>query len=120
MGACEVTCKSDSQLVVNQIKGEFEVKEPLLQKYYHPVSNLIARFKRKQCVKYTTIGQDLYKIGYSRSLLKCITKEQAKYILEEIHEGACGNHSGARTMAAKVLRAGYFWTTVQSDCEEMH
>jgi len=42
MGAREVTCKSDSQLVVSQIKEEFEVKEPLLHKYYHTVSNLIA------------------------------------------------------------------------------
>ena len=62
------------------------------------------------------IGHDLYKRGYSRALLNCITKEQAKYVLGEIHEGACGNHSGARTMAAKVLRVGYFWPTVQSDC----
>jgi len=46
MGARDVTCKSDTQLVVGQIKEEFEVKEPLLQKYYHTVSNLIARFKR--------------------------------------------------------------------------
>ena len=28
------------------MKKEFEVKEPLLQKYYHRVSNLIARFKK--------------------------------------------------------------------------
>jgi len=32
--------------VVGQIKGEFEVKEPLLQRYYHTVSNLIVRFKK--------------------------------------------------------------------------
>ncbi|XP_068464639.1 uncharacterized protein [Phaseolus vulgaris] len=32
MGAREVTCKSNSQLVVNQIKGEFEVNEPSLQR----------------------------------------------------------------------------------------
>ncbi|XP_068474991.1 uncharacterized protein [Phaseolus vulgaris] len=30
LGAHEVVCKSDSQLVVGHIKGEFEVKEPLL------------------------------------------------------------------------------------------
>ena len=44
LGAREVTCKSDSQLVVGQIKGEFEVKEPLLQRYYHTVCNVIAKF----------------------------------------------------------------------------
>jgi len=35
MGAREVVCKSDSQVMVGQVKGEFEVKEPLLQRYYH-------------------------------------------------------------------------------------
>ena len=44
LGAREVTCKSDSQQVVGQIKGEFEVKEPLLQRYYHTVRNVIAKF----------------------------------------------------------------------------
>ena len=42
IGAHEVTCKSDSQFMVGQIKGEFEVKKSLLQRYYHTVSNLIA------------------------------------------------------------------------------
>lgn len=46
MGAQRVTCKRDSQVVVVQIKGEFEVKESLLQRYYHTISNLIGRFDK--------------------------------------------------------------------------
>ena len=42
MGAREITCKSDSQVKVGQVKGEFEVKEPLLQRYYHAAKNSIA------------------------------------------------------------------------------
>lgn len=57
---------------------------------------------RQQCARYTVIGRDLYRRGYSRSLLKCITMEQAEYVLQEIQEGARGNHLGGRTMAAKV------------------
>ena len=34
------------------------------------------------------IGQDLYRRGYSTLLLKCLTKEQAQYVLQEIHDGA--------------------------------
>ena len=193
LGAREVTCKSDSQLVVGQIKGEFEVKEPLLQRYYHTVRNVMTKFDavavqhipreeneradalsrltstkkqshhrsvvqvrlaqlsvgdaecmtitethtwmtpitqylehgtcqpgeqkniRRQCARYTMIGQDLYRRGYSTPLLKCLTKEQSQYVLQEIHEGACGSHSGARTMAAKIIRAGYYWPTVHGD-----
>jgi len=46
LGAREVVCKSDSQLVVSQIKGEFEVKEPLLQRYYHTIGNSISKFDK--------------------------------------------------------------------------
>jgi len=70
---------------------------------------------RQQCTRYTLIVQDLYTRAYSKPLLKCVTKEQEKYVLEEINEGVCGSHSGARTMAAKMLGDGYFWPTVPSD-----
>ena len=70
---------------------------------------------RRQCARYTKIGQDLYRRGYSTPLLKCFTKEQSQYVLQEIHEGACGSHSGARTMAAKIIRAGYYWPTIHGD-----
>ena len=50
---------------------------------------------RQQCSRYFMIGQDLYQRDYSRSLLKCVTEEQAEYVLKEIHEGVCGNHSCA-------------------------
>jgi len=42
----KVTCKSDSQVMVGQVNGEFEVKEPLLQRYYHAAKNSIARFSK--------------------------------------------------------------------------
>jgi len=67
---------------------------------------------KQQCARYTMINEDLYQRGYSTPLLKCITSKRTEYILVENHEVVCGNHSGARTMAAKVLRAGYYWPTV--------
>ena len=64
------------------------------------------------------IGDDLYKRRYGQPLLKCVTAEQAQYIIKELHEGICGYHSGARTMATRVLRAGYFWPTIEVDCQD--
>ena len=46
MGAREVVCKRDSQVMVVQVKGEFEVKETLLQRYYHAARNNISRFNK--------------------------------------------------------------------------
>ena len=32
-----------------------------------------------------------------------------------MHEGVCGNHIGARALAGKVLRQGYYWPTMLRD-----
>ena len=50
--------------------------------------------------------------------LKCVNEEEAKYILEEIHEGICGNHIGPRSLVSKVINIGYFWHTLQKIVKE--
>lgn len=35
--------------------------------------------------------------------------------MAEIHEGCCGQHFGHRTLARKILRAGYYWPTIETD-----
>jgi len=73
---------------------------------------------KQQAAWFVLIDQNIYRRGYTRPLLKCLTPDQVTYVMRELHEGVCGTHSGARTMAAKVLRAGYYWSTVQGDCTE--
>jgi len=34
VGAKKISCKADSQLIIGQLKGGFQVKEPLLLKYH--------------------------------------------------------------------------------------
>jgi len=69
----------------------------------------------KKAAKYTFIGQDLYRRGYSTPLLKFVTKEQGDYVLRELHEGTCGYHLGARAMTTRILRVGYYWSTIRED-----
>ena len=51
--------------------------------------------------------------------LKCVDQDEAKYILEEIHEGVCGDHAGPRSLVSKVIRTCYFWPTMQADAVEL-
>ncbi|XP_020240077.1 uncharacterized protein LOC109818937 [Cajanus cajan] len=81
-----------------------------------PDDPLEAKKMRITAARYTLIAGDLYKRGFSTPLLKCLTPDQAHYVLREIHEGVCGTHSGGRTLAAKVLRAGYYWPTLVANC----
>nr|KYP55823.1 hypothetical protein KK1_002048 [Cajanus cajan] len=66
-----------------------------------------ARKVRVRSAKFFIIGDKLFKRGISTPLLKCLAESQATYVVEEIHRGIYGMHSGDCSMATKVLRAGY-------------
>jgi transposase InsO family protein len=51
-------------------------------------------------------------------ILRCVNKEEAKKLLEELHSGYCGGHFASRTTAHKILRAGYYWPTLFSDTHQ--
>nr|KYP45464.1 Retrotransposable element Tf2 [Cajanus cajan] len=76
-----------------------------------------ARKVRLKSAKFVIIRDELFKCGLSTPLLKCLIAPQAAYVIEEIHRGICGMHFGARSMAIRVLRAGYYWPTLKSDCQ---
>uniref|UniRef100_A0A2N9F6A6 RNase H type-1 domain-containing protein n=1 Tax=Fagus sylvatica TaxID=28930 RepID=A0A2N9F6A6_FAGSY len=57
----------------------------------------------------------LYKRGFSLPYLRCLAPDEAKYVMREIHEGICGNHLGARALQKKIVRAGYYWPSMQAD-----
>ncbi|XP_057450405.1 uncharacterized protein LOC130741746 [Lotus japonicus] len=67
---------------------------------------------------YTLLGDQLYMRGVGVSLLRCVSKEEAERIMFEVHEGVCASHVGGRSLAAKVLRAGFYWPSLRSDCME--
>ena len=74
---------------------------------------------RVRLARFTIHRGTLYKRGFSTPILKCLGKEGANYILREVHEGICGNHIGARTLAGKTLRRGYYWPTMLKDATEL-
>ncbi|XP_050248853.1 uncharacterized protein LOC126696109 [Quercus robur] len=63
---------------------------------------------KKRAARFTILNDTLYKRGFSMTYLRCVSEEEAKYVLEEIHEGICGDHAGPRSLISKVIRTGYF------------
>ncbi|XP_016205400.1 uncharacterized protein LOC107645794 [Arachis ipaensis] len=194
--AKSLTAHCDSLLVVQQIRGEFQVKDPLLERYWLIAKDLISKFSsfiilhvhreenvradilsklvatradtqtsalsqltlkrpsiellsitninhlrdwrtpfleyinagiiprdelnpqhfRRKASLYTNIEGELYRRGFSQPLLKCLNKDEAKEVMDEIHEGVCGNHIGGWALTAKIVRTGYYWPTMKRDC----
>ena len=54
---------------------------------------------RARLARFTSHRGTLYKRGFSTPILKCVGKEDANYVLREVHEGICGNHIGVRTLS---------------------
>ena len=76
-----------------------------------------ARKLRVRSARYVLMDEVLYKRDFSQPYLTCLASDKANYILREVHEGACGNHSGARSFVHKVVHAGYYWPNMQADAK---
>ena len=67
---------------------------------------------------YVLVDDKLYKQGAGFDILmKCVTAEEGKEILQETHEGTSGNHAASRTLIGKVFRSEFYWSSVLSDAE---
>lgn len=82
---------------------------------YHEIQTRQEKVK-KQATRFTILSDVLYKRGFSLPYLKCVKEDE--YILDEVHEGICGNHSRARSLVGKIIRAGYFCSTMQKEAKE--
>ena len=76
-----------------------------------------ARKLRVMLARFVLMDEVTYKRGFSQPYLRCLAPDEANYVLREVHEGACGNHSEARSLVHKVVRAGYYWPTIQANAK---
>ncbi|XP_074327345.1 uncharacterized protein LOC141665263 [Apium graveolens] len=85
--------------------GVFQTQEIPQENWMSPIHNYIriwnlpedklqVRRLRYQAPKYVEYDGVLYKRGFNQPLLRCVGLEEGNYILREVHEGICGNHSG--------------------------
>ncbi|XP_070050694.1 uncharacterized protein [Nicotiana tomentosiformis] len=125
----------DSDLLINQVHGEWTTKNVKILPYLHCVKELyeepddkpwyydIKRFlKAREYLENATSGHKwalrrlenhiirngevLYKRTPDLDMLMCVDSAEATRLLEEIHVGTCGPHMNGFTLAKKSLRAG--------------
>jgi hypothetical protein len=69
---------------------------------------------------YVLMGDNLYRRATSSGvLLKCVSSEKGKEILDEIHLGCYGNHVASRTLVGKAFCSRFYWLTALKDAEEL-
>jgi len=95
----------------------FDIKRYLQSREYpDSASENDKRMLRRLAFSFILDGDVLYKRNHDMMLLRCVDAKEAELILQEIHEGTFGTHMNGHSMARKILRAGYFWMTMENDC----
>ncbi|GMQ11595.1 hypothetical protein CsSME_00054171 [Camellia sinensis var. sinensis] len=46
----------------------------------------------------------------------CVNAEESKRLMEAINRGECGAHMNGVMLARKILKQGYYWSTMEEDC----
>nr|CAH67763.1 H0124E07.10 [Oryza sativa] len=83
-----------------------------------PVDEAEAKRLQLRAMKYKMVSGQLYCSGVLQPLLRCISFAEGEEMAKEIHQGLCGTHQAARTVASKVFRQGVYWPTVLKVCVE--
>jgi hypothetical protein len=106
-----------AEAVVDDKPWFHDIKVFLQTQEYPPrASNKDKKTLRRLSSSFFLNGDILYKRNFDAVLLRCVDRHEAEKLMHEIHEGSFGTHSNGHTMAKKMLRAGYYWMTVQADC----
>ena len=74
--------------------------------------------RRKTTRYWLSENQKLYKRFFSGPYLFCVHPELTKSLLEELHEGICGSHTGGKSLAHRAITQGYWWPIMQRETLE--
>ena len=88
------------------------------QEYPPDVSEANKKTIRRLSMTFFLSGETLYKRSFDGTLLRCVDAKEAGTIMAEVHEGICGTHANGIMMSRQILRCGYYWSTMESDCIE--
>ncbi|RVW67504.1 Retrovirus-related Pol polyprotein from transposon 17.6 [Vitis vinifera] len=107
--------------------GETEIQDDL--PWYHDIYQLLRfgtylevatakdrRALRNLATRFVICGDTLYRRSADGMLLLCLDQASTDRVMREVHVGVCGSHMGGHMLARKIMRTGYFWLTMETDC----
>ena len=107
--------------------GETEVQDDL--PWYHDIYQFLRsgtypevataknrRALRQLATRFVIYRETLYRRSVDGMLLLCLDQASIDRVIREVHVGVCGPHMGGHMLARKIMRTGYFWLTMETDC----
>ena len=76
------------------------------------------KLRRKTPRFWLSEDRKLYKHSFSGPYLLCVHPEASESLLEELHEGVYGSHTGGRSLSHRTITQGYWWPGMQKEAQE--
>ena len=73
----------------------------------------------RQAMAYCIQDGELYRKRPNDVSLRCISRDQGRELLSDIHGGDCGHHSLSQTLVGKAFCSGFYWPTAFNDAAEL-
>ena len=80
--------------------------------------NKVDKIRRKASRFWLSEDLKLHRRSFSGPYLLCVHPEATELILEELHEGICGSHTGGRSLSHRAITQGYWWPNMQKEVLE--
>ncbi|XP_045086353.1 uncharacterized protein [Aegilops tauschii subsp. strangulata] len=142
-GVKRLTVKGHSQLRINFSNKEYKPKDEHMEAYCYllslqtqegcwtqefkayllrgtlPEKEEDAERVARKATAYCLQDGELYRRRPNDVSLQCISKEQGRELLADIHGRDCGHDSSSRTLVGKVFRSGFYWPMALNDATEL-
>ena len=76
------------------------------------------KVRRKAPRFWLSEDRKLYKRSFSGLYLLFVHPEASESLIEELHEGVCGSHTGGKSLSHRALTQGYWWPNMQKKAQE--
>ena len=91
----------------------------ILEKDILPEEKIEAnKIRRKATSYWLSEDHKLYKHSFSKPYLLGVHPKLTESLLEELHEGICGNYTGGRSLAHRAIIHDYWWPNMQREALE--
>ena len=84
-----------------------------------PEDEVEARQIVRRSKAFTVIKGQLCRESVTGVAQRCISPEEGRLILDEMHSGTCGHHASSQTIVDKPYRAGFYWPRANEAAKEI-
>ena len=89
---------------------------PSRDAYLESISAKDKRALRHLAAIFVVCRDELYRRSLDAMLLLCLDCASTDRVMREVHAGVCSLHMGGHMLTRKIMRTGYFWLTMKTNC----